>query len=410
MIKLVILVGADDNTAAVCQDYWRLTLDDNFELLNSEICYKYSIGQAALSKILRKNCKVYDSTIKCEKCNGIIWFNSRTDWKSLKRKPHRGVTRRVCSSCDTAIEQKRRAALRELERAHYVEWRTEHIRLAKLIEAQYGRAAISPIKICALSFTDAVCLLAMFNLYGSDSLGRLGPLIEVMGKLTPTQELDELVVRHLQVRRLIGVHVDSSPEAFRESHNGRLVAIEPMVIWRPLFAENPTDIADFLDQLRDQLVSDEWPNHWKKEALSLCHKVALHECLYMLSALASERKLKVALGEKTRSNLMLILRSSSVGQCACIIGSCVKGASDYMVKEGVSSWQAANSISNNLIKRYQWLIDRDFEPYTWRRGAWNPESELSRVLFSVVMKAGHDWFAIPVSEIFSSREFGLIRA
>lgn len=243
----------------------------------------------------------------------------------------------------------------------------------------------------------------MFNLCGSDSFDRLNPLIEATDKLTPTQELDDLVVLHLQIQRLIDIHTESSPEAFREASDGSLIAIKPMVIWRPLFAKEPADIAAFLEQLREKLISDEWPDHWIEEAPQFCQEVALQECLHVLIQLTSERKLAVGLGEKTRSNLTQILKLTSVGQCASIINYCVKAASDYMVKDGVSSLQAANSISNNLIKRYHWLVDRGFEPYTWTRWANNPESELSRVLFSIAMKAGHDWFATPVADICASR-------
>lgn len=408
MITLVIVSEVDECSAEICKDYWRLSHGDDLALQSSEICDKYSISQAALSKILRRSCQVYDESIRCEVCHGPIGLNSRAEWDSLKRKLRRGAARLICAPCKATVEQDRRAALQELVRDHYVDWRSEEAsRIARLIEAQYGGCPVYPTTVNALSFVDAVCLLAMFNLYGSDRLDRFRPFIDVMGRLTPTQELDDLVVRHLQSQQLIGVHIDSSPEAFSEGLDGGLVAIERMITWRPLFAKEPTDILAFLERLRDQLTSDNWPDHWKEEASRFCHDVALHECLFMLDELASERSLKVKLGEKARSNLNQILRTSSVGQCIYLVSQCVKRAADYMAKDGVSSWQAANSIANNLIKRYQWSVDRGFELYSWRRGAKNPESELSRVLFSVVMKAGPGWFALPVSGICYDR--GLLR-
>lgn len=403
MIKIRILPGIGERPAAVCKDYWRLTDKDDFALSNSEVCKKYNISQATLNKVLRRGCQVHDSSIQCRKCNDPILISCRTTWNSLKRKPKLGANKRICAACNTSLKQERREALQELERDYYVGWRSDQIRITESINAEYGEHPSFPTNVHSLSLIDAVYLLSMFNLCGSDNFDRLNPLIEATDKLTPTQELDDLVVLHLQIQRLIGIHTESSPEAFREASDGSLVAIKPMVIWRPLFAKEPADIAAFLEQLREKLISDEWPDHWIDEAPQFCQEVALQECLHVLIQLTSERKLAVGLGEKTRSNLTQILKLTSVGQCASIINYCVKAASDYMVKDGVSSLQAANSISNNLIKRYHWLVDRGFEPYTWTRWANNPESELSRVLFSIAMKAGHDWFATPVADICASR-------
>lgn len=89
-----------------------------------------------------------------------------------------------------------------------------------------------------------------------------------------------------------------------------------------------------------------------EESRKLAREIALHEYLNIIAKLMTGRGLKPPLGHKGRSNLNLILHSCSIGQTACIISQCVKGASDYMVKDGVSRFQAANSVPNQLLRRF----------------------------------------------------------
>lgn len=206
-------------------------------------------------------------------------------------------------------------------------------------------------------------------------------------------------MNHLCEEGFIGIHPSSDIDAFREGPAGHLIPILNLVTWQPLFLESTAETALFLDELRGLIISNDWPEAWHHDAQQLAQEVALHECLNILENLMVDRRLLPQTGPKVKSNLKLMLRSCSVGQCACIIKQCVTGATDYMVKEGVSARQAANYVPNQLMRRFQWLADSYDNLFSNKRTSNNLESEISHILFNLALGAGPNWFTTPLIAI-----------
>lgn len=397
MIQIEIFNETDDISEAICRDYWKLTDDGEFAYRVADVCKEHSVPQPKLSKLLRASCRVQDDAIKCDGCDRLFLISTRSEWLSLRRQPRRGHMSRLCSDCETKRDQERAAQEAQLQKEQYEAWLAEYTRVSALIEEQYGSPPITEIDVRELPFRAAVYLLAVFNFYASDDFMVLSPRDEILsGKLAPTEELRNEMWSYLIDQELIGIHPGSSPDAFTEGRDGNLIPRLSLVSWRPIFAESSDDAAATVEDLRTLIQSKTWPTPWIEESQKLVREIALHECLNIIDKLMSERGLKPTLGPKTRSNLNLILRSCSIGQAACIISQCVKGASDYMVKEGVSRFQAANSVPNQLLRRFQWLSDKYDNLYSFKRTADNLESEVSHVLFNLALHAGSDWFTIPL--------------
>lgn len=406
MIQIEIFSETDDSSEAICRDYWKLTDEGEFTYRVSEVSEAHAIPQPKLNKLLRASCQVQDDAIKCNDCGEPHIVSTRSEWLSLRRQPRRGQASRLCSDCETKRDQERAAEEARLRKERYDARLAEYTRVASLIEEQYGSPPITQINVRDLQFRAAIYLLAVFNFHASDDFMVLSPRDEAqLGKLAPTAELCNEIWSHLIEQELIGIHTCSGPDAFIEGHDGKLAPRLSLVSWRPLFAESSDDAAATVEELRALVLSNTWPRAWIEESQKLARDIALHECLNIIDKGMSERGMQPTLGKMTRSNLKLMLRSCSIGQAACIISQCVRDASDYIVKKGVPRYQAANSVPNQLLRRFQRLSDRYDNLFSFNRTADNPESEVSHVLFNLALKAGPDWFTTPLVKFERAAEW-----
>jgi hypothetical protein len=372
----------DPSHRKMCELYWELTDEINFKYKVSDISREFGVSSSRLSKFVNQFCEVYSTQIKCKNCNANYIYQSRSDFQNLQSSVLNGWLCDNCISEKKAQELKEKAFLEEQQR--------------QIIRTHYAPSLKKTINIREISFEDAIGLLSIIRLAGSEDLNHIDALWTVKQPLAPTETLKYDVIRQLYQNKLIFVHPDSPVDAFKFENTVIESFYLDRVIWALPIPQNLSHPRDLVAELEKIFLNMDWPDAWYDERLIVCKKVALEECLEYLAISLTEHKFTFTPGEKTQLMFSNLLEDFAVAQIYNFIWRAAKDAAAFYMRERVAKQHAANTVVGSIQRQAERARSEGWEVKAYRRDFRCPQSMISQVLFNTALHIGDEGFNAPL--------------
>ena len=251
----------------------------------------------------------------------------------------------------------------------------------------------SSIRAEELSFRAAVSLVALVRCC---ELKKDGSFVHINNNtipFAPKGNLGRVLLAELMNSNLIAPIANSTSTAFN-FENGEIVSFNLNALDWKIHGENETLL---ISEIEDYGLSGNWPENWyggEKEKLRM--ELALAECREFYEYCLSDRSLPYIEGAAIDNMLLNLLRDHSVAQCYGIIWSGAKSASDFKIRNKVSSQHAANYMSGACLRWADKARAEGWDLKSFKRNFNLPRSMLSYVLYDVMLKTGEKGFTEPV--------------
>lgn len=244
-----------------------------------------------------------------------------------------------------------------------------------------------PVPFESLTLRQRLYLSSLLRCCLTEDRAQILSVAEAPGKLTPSADHTQEVLRHLWHSDLIAIDPASPPSSYTVNEKGQLSVFLDKVRWKLNIAStkklSPAMIVGKL--LDPEMVSDGEID----EGIELWREVALEESLEYLQHAREEVRLHAEIGDKTREMIAEILNSFSTAQIYMIIYSVVPRAlADYESGKYGSRLHAANAIPGRCqayadrAKVERWNLTK------YRRNFNCKQSIVSETLFNRYLMIG----------------------
>jgi hypothetical protein len=263
-----------------------------------------------------------------------------------------------------------------------------------------------------LSFKEAVFLLTFFFLSNSEDTRIIAALHESRGILSPTSELNMLIIDCLIEANLIAPSSESSLESFEFEESTPTKYFKDRVSWIVRIGETEKEVSDYILTLLAIAKSGNWPTNWYQDAEELWKLLSLHECLEILVYYSSKHHIEAPTGEKTRLTLEHLISVLPISKLQYIIYKCVKDSTAMMVKQNMSRKHAANSIIGGCNRYVSLAIANGWQISSFKRDFNFPRSALSHTLHDIFFQHAQpdDIICHPISPEYVERPTSLASA
>lgn len=363
----------DESAREVCRQYWQVGDDGGFIHPVSRIAEVFNIPRHSVTSRVATTCRAFSRDDCCASCGTPRPFTSRTDY--TQRRHYGGWTSWTCQECreaqqaETRRENERRAALRR-----------------SLLQDELDQKRRPGLSHDRLSFTDAVYLVSLLRIGGSEDLSFIAPYESFTTPLSPTSDFDREILDYLYRRGIICIHPGSRQESIVIEDNAFTKFFPFKVHWTLPLPEGGPSPARFLEDLEELLKSEEWPADWYAASAELHRTVALQECLQYLRVVMKEHGFEPRLGEKTLLVIKSVLGKFSIGQVYNFMWRAARDAAAFYVREGTSKAHAANIVPGSVQRMAERALAEGWQVKPYRRDFRAPQSQLSQVLFTVVLQ------------------------
>jgi hypothetical protein len=197
-----------------------------------------------LSRVIA-TCTAFHEAECCPRCFRARPFTSRTDYTSRPRYGHAPAVH--CQACRNAeVTQKREVAERE------------KALLQERVDAVLRSKRAHGLRLEQMSLTDALHLLSVVRAGGAEDLTYIYPRSVYKTQLSPTEEIDFVILRHLYARGVLCAHPGSQPGTILPKDAGYEFYLDKIRWLLPLAIGelSPAQFAENVDQLGK---SDAWP-------------------------------------------------------------------------------------------------------------------------------------------------------
>lgn len=376
-IEVELLTGSK-SLIGLCTKYWQIDHGNTFKYTVAQISSEFDVPKNQILNVVKENCIAILENDVCVNCGAPRALKSRNDF--IERKRYYSSSWK-CSEC-TEAEKLEAETLKENE--------------VNLIYNELNDALIQlkedGIYIEHMSFEDAIYMLSLLRVGGSEDLSYICPHEKITDLLSPTSELDFEIIDHLYKNNLIGIHPGSSSEAVIFDC-GKFTKFYPLKVhWTlPLKKDGPSP-SKFVENLENLIKSDEWPEAWYVDSEKLHRVVAFHECIQYLKIVVEDHGFSLKVGEKTKLVIYDTLNSFSVAQVYNFIWKAARDAAAFYVREGTSKAHAANIIPGAIQRTADRAIAENWDVKPFNRDFRAPQSMVSEVLFNAALKIGEDGF------------------
>ena len=369
----------DSQTIDICKQYWNRSEEGVFESTVSAIAANYGLSVHDVGKIVKKNCEVYSSIIKCITCNKPRIYSSRQNFKDA----HSCNTLRwSCQNCKKAAEQ-----AKEDE-----EVRTR-AKVLKIFQDAYTNA--EPVKVKDLSIRQAIFLYALILHSAAEDLSYIRNVgSNIAENLSSSFIHGLIVINELLDSKLIVVEPDSATDQEFEGEIVHPWLVESII---PLSESNGGPA--FTKELEGKIRSMEFVESSYDELIELCKEVSLHETFAFLEHMAKEHNLPIEIGEKTQLVLVRVLENYTVAQTYNFIWRACKNAAAFSTKSGITLQHAANTIPGSIERYMLKAMDNGWEITPYKRNYNLRQSIVSQVLFGTLLHTDDGGFNKPLREI-----------
>lgn len=256
---------------------------------------------------------------------------------------------------------------------------------------EYGSENYKKVKESSLGLKEKIFLSVIVRNCISEDGKYIKPIKYSLEPLTPNQELTTKLIRHLTSRRILIPSVDSDVESFvfDEDNNTNsyytyevkyLLNIEPedkysFLIERLLYPE--IDICAFY-----------------QEFLAVWNELALQECLSYLLFQMNDVGYNFSIGDTTKTTFEKLLETFSVGQIYNLIFRAVSNSTRAYQSGNYTKTHAMNMVIASCRNQGERAIAEKWDLKPYNRIKQLPESELSRFLFTTILKMPNQGFFI----------------
>lgn len=391
-IELFFSPTATPEDREIAELYWHRS-DDGWTEAVRDIALAYGLAVAAVSNRVTAACEAFSITENCVQCGGRRPFTSRADYDQRARKPKTtwAVTTPVsaCERCRAAAADAARLQRAADAQARLAKAAHDKQRQWTILSSALAARRKDGVLIQDLLFSDALYLAAYLRVGATQDFSRLNPFPDLDPPLSPHQGFDREIVDRLYRRGALAIAPDSPADAFLfdDGDDDAFRYYPHKVSWVLPMAEGDVSTARFAELLEQRLTGGPLPPMWEAEIPKVVQRVALEECLAYLQLVMEEHRIDPSIGDKTRLVISAALRRFSIGQVFTFVWRAVKDAAAYQVRERISDRHAANLVPGSIQRMSESAVAQRWVVNAFRRDRRCPESAVSHLLFTGVLKA-----------------------
>lgn len=253
-----------------------------------------------------------------------------------------------------------------------------------------------------LTFHTAVSLLALVRTGKLKSDGSCGSICSNSIPFAPNESMSDAMLALLIDHKLIGPSENTALRAFN-IEDGVITSLNINLVDWKLHCENPELL---ISEIEEYGINGNWSDCWSDEEVrDLRLELALAECKEFYEYCLTERSFHYVDGPAINNMLLNLLRDYSVANCCYFIWKGAQQASDYKIRNQVSSRHAANYVPGASLRWAYKARSEGWEIKSFSRNYNLPRSMLSYVLYDVMLKIGEKGFTQPLGNFnASSRE------
>ena len=393
MIHLEILTN-DETIKALCQNYWQINKDGCFIYDVKELAGQYGINISTLYKVVKESCIAYISDTACISCGKQHACHNRTEFNKLIKKNNM-----ICMECRAKQQQQFLYEKQEEEKKKEL----EKIEKEKKLRAQLVNDVSFILKNHLCDFSKAsprqiIFLLTLIRFSANEELSKLQAYSDIYGiRFTPNENYSIEILKQLSDDKILLIDPNSNLTAF-DFHDKKFIT---KVSWLINYKD---DISSLQSMIGEIVCMPEFFDTYSLEIKQLCEEVALQECLAYLDYQLTARHFVFSPGKKTKEVFNKLLQKYSVAQMYNFIYIACRYASDKYQKRQISKEQAARLIPG-AVQRYGERAEAEgWEITPYKRDFNLPQSELSVVLYDVILGKPDGGFNLSIENLFQNNK------
>ena len=387
MAPFDVEITADEPAiAALCREYWAVDDEQKFPVKVAELAERYHLKPHDVARVVRESSLVRSTETRCAGCGEGMEFASRADFQQ-RRSWYRNWNRPyICEPCarESAQIRAREAEEREREQtAALFQW--------------FALVDEGSLDIDAFEFEQAVALLSIIRAGATEDLGEITPAESWSSPFTPTDDLDNEVIKSLFDARILAISETSPVDAFEWEGLDPARFFRMKVCWRVNDgAGGAIPIAAAASELEQRFRQREWPEHWNDDIRALWLNLALHECLRYLDLGLADHGLQKRIGDKTIAVITNALHDFAIGQVYNFIWRAVRDAAAYYMRGGVAKQQAANTVVRAIERSAEQALTNGWDVKVFHRDWRAPECVMAQTFAGIVTGLGDGyWSTVP---------------
>ena len=393
MIHLKFLTN-DETIKVLCQNYWQINKDGCFIYDVKELAGQYGINISTLYKVVKESCIAYIFDTACISCGKQHTCHNRTEFNKLIKKNNM-----ICMECRAKQQQQFLYEKQEEEKKKEL----EKIEKEKKLRAQLVNKVSFILKNHLFDFSKAsprqiIFLLTLIRFSANEELSKLQAYSDIYGiRFTPNENYSIEILEQLYNDKILLIDPNSNLSAF-DFHDKKFIT---KVSWLINYKDNISSLQSMIGEI---VCMPEFFDTYSLEIKQLCEEVALQECLAYLEYQLIVRHFAFSPSAKTKEVFNKLLQKYSVAQMYNFIYRACRYASDEYQKRQIPKNQAANLIPG-AVQRYGEKAEAEgWEITPYKRNFDLPQSELSVVLYDVILGKPDGGFNLSIENLFQNNK------
>ncbi|CAB1209901.1 hypothetical protein [Acinetobacter bouvetii] len=377
-------------------DILQVIYDYKSEMTVKEILQKYSIDTKP-SKLKMLLPLVLGGV--CECCQGKILFEleSKTYGSDLLKKQSG-----QCVSCGHEPYvfncKCHKCVLLKNNEKKQAEIRMQNILKTKMeaIQKEYDSASYEKIEEDNLSFKEKICLSTILRCCLSEDGKYIKPIKSSLEPVTPQQELTTQIIRHLTASGILIPSANSDINAFIFDESNEPNSYYTYEVSYLLNVESNDKYSLLIERL---LYLEIDISEYEEDFVSIWKDLAFYEVLNYFLNQMNEVGYEPTIGEITKATFSKLLENFSVGQIFNIIFRAVANSTRAYQSGEYTKKHAMNMVVASCRNQGERALAEKWDLKPYNRIKQLPESELSRLLFtSILKKPNHGFYNAPTLE------------
>ncbi|WP_223789939.1 hypothetical protein [Marinicella meishanensis] len=363
--------------AELCQLYWGFDDEGEFKLSVKQISENFGISSAELLKIVKSNCCAFSTSVFCDCCGEAYVYANRSDYIN-QQKYNGNIT---CEDCINEAQQ------------------SESLRKKAAIQAIIDNNDYE-LSVGALTVKQAVFLYALIRHSANENLTGLNEFrLNTSELFSPDKDYSIKVLKELHDQDTILIDPDSELEHITLLENGGFQYYIDRVKWFLPLSNAYKNMNQFISELDNSITSMSFIDDAYEEVVELCKEVSLQECIGYLNFVLSKHQLNFNPGEKTILAINKALERYSVSQVYNFIWRAGRDAAAYYMRSHVPKKQAANTVVGSIERQIERAEANDWEVTAYRRVYSLQQSQVSRVLFNLLLHTDDGGFGLTIDKL-----------
>ncbi|MFC2994550.1 hypothetical protein ACFODO_04530 [Acinetobacter sichuanensis] len=259
------------------------------------------------------------------------------------------------------------------------------------IKNEYGSENYKKVKESSLGLKEKIFLSIVVRNCLSEDGKYIKPIKYSLEPLTPSQELTTMLIRHLTSRKILIPSIDSDVDSFVFDEDYNTSSYYTYEVKYLLNIETEDKYSFLIERL---LYPDIDIDVFYEDFLMVWNEVALHECLSYLLFQMNDVGYNFSIGETTKTTFEKLLEIFSVGQIYNLIFRAVSNSTRAYQSRNYTKTHAMNMVIASCRNQGEKAIAEKWDLKPYSRIKQLPESELSRLLFTTILKVPYAGFSV----------------